>query len=232
MINLKNISHSFDNKKVLDDISFCVDKGEVLALLGENGVGKTTLMRIIAGFIKPTKGKIFILDKDISENIEFAKLNIGYMPEGAPLYQDMRVSAFLRFIAEAKGIKKSEINDEIARVVEVSGLNNVVKSDIAVLSKGYKRRVSLAAAIISDPKILLLDEPAEGLDPNQKSDFKARLKEMDKAIIISSHVLEDVRAFSTKVAIMHEGKINFMQKLAEIENKDLNELFRKQTKSC
>ncbi|OPZ77040.1 MAG: putative ABC transporter ATP-binding protein YbhF [Alphaproteobacteria bacterium ADurb.Bin438] len=230
MISLKNITHFFNDFKALDDISFDVKEGQVLGLIGENGAGKTTLMRIIAGFLKQSVGEVKIFDKDFYNDSYELKQKIGYMPEGAPLYHDMSVISFLKFIAEAKKINKKLIPTEIDRVVEIAGLKNVLKSDIGILSKGYKRRVSLASAIISDPAVLLLDEPAEGLDPNQKQDFKQRLKEMNKITIISSHVLEDVKEFSTDIALIHKGCLKFKASLKEIANQDLNQIFRKYTK--
>ena len=230
MINLRNISHVFGKNKVLDDVSFEVEKGETLALLGENGAGKTTLMRICSSYIRPKVGEVLIDGMNIADNPERVRKNIGYMPEGAPLYSDMSVTAFLRFIAEAKGVASAEVPIEIKRVSELSGLRDVMNKDIGFLSKGYRRRVALAAAITSDPDILLLDEPAEGLDPNQKFDFKSCLKAMNKAVIVSTHVLEDIRGLADNLIILHKGRVKYQKRMSVLKNTDLNQLFREQTK--
>ena len=230
MINLRNISHVFGNNRALDDVSIKVEKGETLALLGENGAGKTTLMRICASYIRPKVGEVLIEGINIADNPKEARRKIGYMPEGAPLYSDMSVKAFLRFISEVKGVSLSAVSSEIERVACLAGLNDVMDKDIGVLSKGYRRRVALAATVTSDPDILLLDEPAEGLDPNQKFDFKSCLKEMNKAVIVSTHVLEDIKGLADRMVILHKGRVKYQKRISDLKDVDLNKLFREQTK--
>ncbi|MCX7699079.1 MAG: ABC transporter ATP-binding protein, partial [Candidatus Goldbacteria bacterium] len=165
MIELKNVTKRFGNRVAVDSISFEVKKGEIVGFLGPNGAGKTTTMRIITGFFQPTEGEVKIAGFDVVENPMKAKEKIGYMPENVPLYKELDVLSYLRFIAEIKGVPKEKIDSHVAKVMEEVGLTDVKNRIIGKLSKGYRQRVGLAQAIINDPEILILDEPTIGLDP-------------------------------------------------------------------
>ena len=186
-----------------------VSKGEILGFLGPNGAGKTTTMRMISGFLTPSSGKITVCGHDVGENPVEVKRHIGYMPEVASSYNDMTVLSFLNFIAQARGLTDSAKDKAIAKVVDEISLNNVLYQPIETLSKGYKRRVGFAQALVHDPDILILDEPTEGLDPNQKRDIRALIRRLseNKAIIISTHVLEEVEAMCSRAVIIDKGKI-------------------------
>ncbi|CCZ22650.1 aBC transporter ATP-binding protein [Acetobacter sp. CAG:977] len=209
MISLENVTRKFGSFTAVDDLSMSVPKGQVLGFLGPNGAGKTTTMRMISGFLSPTSGKISVCGYDVTEQPVEVKKRIGYMPEGAPSYADMTPLSFLDFIAEARGLMGSSKERAIDRVIEEISLSNVLYQPIDTLSKGYKRRVGLAQALIHDPDVLILDEPTEGLDPNQKREIRSlihRIKE-SKSIVISTHVLEEVEALCSRVVIIDKGKI-------------------------
>ena len=206
MIRVENLSKNFGKVKAVDSISFSVQKGDILGFLGPNGAGKTTTVKSIAGFLKPDKGKIFIDEKKFnSDDIELKK-KIGYMPEETPLYQDMTTIEYLNFIAEVHKLK--DIQTEVKKVIKLAGLEIAQNKLIESLSKGYKSRVSFAAAIIHNPPILLLDEPTDGLDPNQRNELRKLIKELskDKAIIISTHLLEEVKVICNRVFVISNGK--------------------------
>ena len=209
MITLENVTRNFGSFTAVDNLSMTVSKGEVLGFLGPNGAGKTTTMRMISGFLMPSSGKITVCGKDVVEEPVEVKRHIGYMPEVASSYNDMTVLSFLTFIAQTRGMIGSAVEKAVARVVDSISLNNVLYQPIETLSKGYKRRVGFAQALVHDPDVLILDEPTEGLDPNQKREIRSlirRLKE-DKAIIISTHVLEEVEAMCSRAVIIDRGKI-------------------------
>ncbi|MBR1778181.1 MAG: ABC transporter ATP-binding protein [Alphaproteobacteria bacterium] len=209
MIILEHVTRKFGSFTAVDDLSMTVSKGEVLGFLGPNGAGKTTTMRMISGFLMPSSGKITVCGYDVAENPVQVKQHIGYMPEVASSYNDMTVLSFLNFIAQARGLAGSAKEKAVARVVDNISLNNVLYQPIETLSKGYKRRVGLAQALVHDPDILILDEPTEGLDPNQKRDIRTLIRRLreDKAIIISTHVLEEVEAMCSRAVIIDKGKI-------------------------
>ena len=196
MIKVGNLVKSFGTKHAVDDISFSVERGEVLGFLGPNGAGKSTTMRIITGFYPPTSGRVTIGGFDIVEDPLPAKRLIGYLPENAPGYADMTVYGFLGFAADLRGLKGDAKKKAIHRVVEMCFLDSVLYQTIDTLSKGYKHRTCLAQSIIHDPDILVLDEPTDGLDPNQKHEVRALIQQMrpEKAIVISTHILEEVDA--------------------------------------
>lgn len=209
MIALENVTRMFGSFTAVDDLSMSVPKGQVLGFLGPNGAGKTTTMRMISGYLSPTSGKISVCGLDVLENPVEVKKRIGYMPEGAPSYADMTPLSFLDFIAEARGLSGSAKERAVDRVIGEISLSNVLYQPIDTLSKGYKRRVGLAQALIHDPDVLILDEPTEGLDPNQKREIRSlihRIKE-SKSIVISTHVLEEVEALCSRVVIIDKGKI-------------------------
>jgi len=207
-IQVRGLTKDFGSIKAVDNISFTVKKGEVFGFLGPNGAGKSTTMKMITSFITPTSGSISILGIDISQSPMEAKKKVGYLPESAALYPDMRVLDFLNFINAVRGLEGREA---IERVVNLCALESVLDQRIETLSKGFKRRVALAQAIIHDPQVLIMDEPTDGLDPNQKAGVRKLIKEMakDKIIILSTHILEEVEALCTRAVIISEGKIRF-----------------------
>mgnify|MGYP001166328195 FL=1 len=234
MIEIKNLHKKYDNTNVVDNLSLDVDKGEVLGFLGPNGAGKSTTMKMITGFIEPTSGKIKIKNLSIKNNSLEVKKYIGYLPEGAPQYGEMTTYDFLVFVAKIRGIHKKQLSDSISRVVENLSLHDVLNKRIEHLSKGFKRRVGIAQAIIHDPEILIMDEPTDGLDPNQKYDVRELIKKIskDKTIIISTHILEEVEAVCTRAAIIANGKLLFNdtpKKLKESGGGNLDNIFREIT---
>lgn len=209
MIKLKNLTRHFGDIIAVDNISFEVNAGEVLGFLGPNGAGKTTTMRMIAGYIEPTEGEIEVNDIDVLKFPEKAKTIIGYLPENAPVYKDMHVYGFLSFVAAVRGFKRKKAKDLIERSISVCHLEPVVYQSIETLSKGFLRRTCFAQAILHNPPVLILDEPTDGLDPNQKFEVRNMIREMgkEKAIIISTHILEEVDACCTRTIIIADGKI-------------------------
>ncbi len=209
MITLENVTRKFGSFTAVDNLSLHVPKGQVLGFLGPNGAGKTTTMRMISGFLTPTAGKITVCGCDVAQNPVEVKRHIGYMPEVASSYNDMTVLAFLNFIAEARGLSGSAKEKAVEKVVADISLSNVLYQPIETLSKGYKRRVGLAQALVHDPDVLILDEPTEGLDPNQKREIRTLIRRLreNKAIIISTHVLEEVEAMCSRAVIIDKGKI-------------------------
>ena len=235
MISLSNITKKFDDFIAVDNLSINVNSGEVLGFLGPNGAGKSTTMKMITGFIKPTEGIIKIKGMNVeTKSIECKKL-IGYLPEGAPLYGDMTPLNMLKFVAYIRGMGSQEFKKALDSVVVKTEITDVINQPIDTLSKGYKRRVGLAQALIHDPKILILDEPTDGLDPNQKHHIRNLINEMgkEKAIIISTHILEEVDAVCTRACIIAKGKKLIDKKPSELKklfkNKDLDSIFREIT---
>lgn len=209
MIEVKGLSKHFGSKVAVDNVSFRVEKGEVLGFLGPNGAGKSTTMRMITGFLPATAGTVTIGGADIVENELAAKSKIGYLPENAPLYHDMSVSDFLSFSADIRGLSGVEKNKAVERVVELCFLQGVRHQSIDTLSKGYRHRTCLAQSLIHDPEVLILDEPTDGLDPNQKHEVRNLIRRMGekKAIIFSTHILEEVDAACSRAIIIDRGKI-------------------------
>ncbi len=209
MVEIERLSKYFGTLKAVDDVSFKLERGEVLGFLGPNGAGKSTTMRMITGFLAPDSGRVRVSGDDISENPLEVKQRIGYLPEGAPLYGDMTPRAFLRFIAEIRGFRGNQRNQAVDAVVEKINLKSALDKPIDTLSKGFKRRVGLAQAIIHDPEVLVLDEPTDGLDPNQKHEVRTLIKGMakEKAIILSTHILEEVDAVCTRAVIISAGRL-------------------------
>src|SRR3954465_1076730 len=209
MIKIDNLVKTFGAKRAVDDISFSVERGEVLGFLGPNGAGKSTTMRIITGFYPPTAGSVKIGGFDIVEDPLPAKRLIGYLPENAPGYADMTVHGFLGFAADLRGLKGDAKKRAVHAAVETCFLEGVLYQTIDTLSKGYKHRTCLAQSIIHDPDILILDEPTDGLDPNQKHEVRNLIKRMgeNKAIVFSTHILEEVEAACSRVIIIDRGHI-------------------------
>ena len=196
MIEIDHLTKRFGPITAVDDISFFVAQGEVVGFLGPNGAGKSTTMKMATGFLRPTSGTSRICDFDVLEDPIEVKQRIGYLPEGAPMWPDMTTSAFLRFIARVRGFDGAEVDEKIAQAIDKTQLASVLEQPIDTLSKGYKRRVGLAQALLHDPEVLILDEPTDGLDPNQKHEVRELIHGMsdDKAIVVSTHILEEVEA--------------------------------------
>jgi len=209
MIEISHLSKRYGALTAVDDVSFDVRAGEVLGFLGPNGAGKSTTMKMITGFLAPTSGTVRVCGHDVQSAPLAAKSCMGYLPEGAPSYGEMSVRAFLEFIADVRGLsgdrRRSRLDDVIARL----GLASVLEQVIETLSKGYKRRVGLAQALVHDPQVLILDEPTDGLDPNQKHDVRELINAMskDKIIVISTHILEEVDAVCSRAIIIAAGRI-------------------------
>ncbi len=211
MIEIRDLQKRFGPIQAVRGISFDVHKGEVLGFLGPNGAGKSTTMRMVTGFIPATAGTVSIGGFDISESPEKAKALIGYLPENAPSYPDMTVEAFLRFAGGLRGLKGAALADAVEKAVATCHLEKVRRQTIDTLSKGFRHRTCFAQAILSDPPVLILDEPTDGLDPNQKREMRELIKEMGrtKAIIVSTHILEEVEAICSRVIIIDRGAIVF-----------------------
>ena len=209
MIKTEHLSKRYKTLTAVDDVSFQVVPGEVLGFLGPNGAGKTTTMRMLAGFIAPTAGTASICGHDIQTDPLAAKASLGYLPEGAPSYGEMTVRGFLDFIAELRHLEGARRQARLDHVIGRLQLENVLEQTIETLSKGFRRRVGLAQAMISDPPVLILDEPTDGLDPNQKQEVRVLINEMakDKIIVISTHILEEVEAVCTRAIIIARGRV-------------------------
>lgn len=209
MIKVSQLCKAFGTKKAVNNVSFSVERGEVLGFLGPNGAGKSTTMRMITGFIPPTSGSITVGGHDIEEAPIAAKRLLGYLPENAPCYNDMTVLQFLSFAAELRGLTGEAKSKAIDRVVELCFLGNVLHQSVDTLSKGYRHRTCFAQSIIHDPEVLILDEPTDGLDPNQKHEVRQLIRRMGekKAIIFSTHILEEVEAACTRAIIIDRGQI-------------------------
>lgn len=216
-------------------ISFTVNHGEVLGFLGPNGAGKSTTMKMIAGFLSPDSGTIMVNGRDVVEDPVGVKTSIGYLPEGAPAYGEMTVLRFLRFIAEIRGFNSQSGNGRIAEILRTINLESVRNQTIETLSKGYRRRVGLAQALLHDPDVLIMDEPTDGLDPNQKHEVRTLIRTMasNKAIIISTHILEEVDAVCTRAIIIAAGEILFdgtpEELRARSDRRDIDDAFRRIT---
>ena len=209
MIEIENLTRRFGAFVAVDHISFRLERGEVLGFLGPNGAGKSTTMKMITGFLSPTSGTVRVGGHDVQRDPIAVKECIGYLPEGAPLWADMSAGRFLEFVAGVRGLSGAARVERIRDVVEKTQIGSILAQPIDTLSKGFKRRVGLAQALLHDPDVLILDEPTDGLDPNQKYDVRQLIAEMseEKAIIISTHILEEVEAVCTRAIIIANGRI-------------------------
>ncbi|MEP1144834.1 MAG: ABC transporter ATP-binding protein [Henriciella sp.] len=208
MLNLQNLRKAFGDHIAVADLSFELNKGEVLGFLGQNGAGKSTTMRMVSGVLEPDAGDALINGHSIVSDRRAAQSQIGYLPEGAPLYRDMTPVTFLRFMADAHGLSRADRKNAVERVIADARIASVSGKPISALSKGYRRRVGLAAALIHDPAVLLLDEPTDGLDPIQKRAVRALVARMapEKAIVISTHTLDEVPAMCSRVIVIDQGQ--------------------------
>jgi ABC-2 type transport system ATP-binding protein len=209
LVEARDLVKRFGSLTAVDGISFAVDRAEVVGFLGPNGAGKSTAMKIISGFLEPTSGEAYIEGYNSHAQPIEARRRLGYLPEGAPAYADMSVADFLGFIAGMHGLSKRQANDRLAELVERTGLAEVWNQRIDALSKGFKRRVGIAQALVHDPDVLILDEPTDGLDPNQKYEMRELIQSIapQKAIIISTHILEEVEAVCTRAIIIAKGRM-------------------------
>ncbi len=221
MVEIENLRKTFGSIVAVDGVSFSVGKGEVLGFLGPNGAGKSTTMKMITGFLTPTSGTVRVCGHDVQDDAIAAKTRIGYLPEGAPAYHDMTPASFLTFIGEMRGLRGNVLKRKISEIVEKVNLQSVLDQPIETISKGFKRRVGLAQAILHDPDVLVLDEPTDGLDPNQKYEVRALIRAMaqEKAIILSTHILEEVHAVCSRAMIIAKGKVVSDGTPAELEGK-------------
>src|SRR3989475_6396307 len=209
MIKTEHLTKHYGSLSAVEDVSFQVGPGEVLGFLGPNGAGKTTTMRMVAGFVTPTSGRASICGHDVETDPLGAKASLGYLPEGAPGYGEMTVCRFLEFIADLRRLEGARRTARLDHVIEHLQLASVLEQSIETLSKGFRRRVGLAQAIVHDPPVLILDEPTDGLDPNQKHEVRTLINDMarDKIIVISTHILEEVAAVCTRAIIISRGRI-------------------------
>lgn len=209
MINAQHLTKSFGNHLAVDDLSFSVNEGDVVGFLGPNGAGKTTTIRMLTGYLPPTRGTATIAGYDILKDSQKARAQIGYMPESVPLYDDMRVTEYLKFRGRIKGLKGTLLRERMQDVLEQCGLTDVRRKLIKTLSKGYRQRVGLADALIHEPKLLILDEPTNGLDPNQIRAIRGLIKDLakDRTVMISTHILSEVGMICNKVVIIDSGKV-------------------------
>lgn len=234
-IQVKQLSKNYGSLAAVGNVSFNASEGDIIALLGPNGAGKSTLMNMVTGFLAPSSGDIFIFGKNIRENALFAKSNIGYLPEGAPLYPDMSARDFLNYMAELRGFSGEEKKGRIAHVAATAKIEDILNQKIETLSKGYLRRVGFAQSILSDPPVLLLDEPTDGLDPNQKQHMRSLIGQMgkNKTIIISTHLLDEAETVCNRIILINRGKIMADGSLTDIFKQtscwNLEDAFRKLT---
>ena len=221
MIEVKNVTKKYGKAVAVEDISFTINDGEIVGLLGPNGAGKSTTMNILTGYIEQTSGEVTIEGYNTLKKPKKAKMQIGYMPEGVPLYTDLTVKEFVTYMAELKQVNKKERKEKVQKVIEQTGLKEVENKLTRNLSRGYKQRVSMAGALVGEPKILILDEPTVGLDPKQITEIRNLIKELGKThtVILSSHILSEVSQICNKVIIINKGKIVAIDTPENLENK-------------
>jgi ABC-2 type transport system ATP-binding protein len=235
LIEIEGLTKRFGSFTAVDNVSFRVAKGEVLGFLGPNGAGKSTTMRMLAGFMIPTAGTARICGHDVQTDSVAARRMLGFLPEGAPTYPEMSVTGFLRFCAKVRGYRGAELMQRVENAIRLTTLDGVRLQPVETLSKGFKRRVGLAQALLHDPPVLVLDEPTDGLDPNQKHEVRGLIRGMapEKAIVISTHILEEVDAVCTRAIIIAKGRVVADATPAELEQRHpsgkLDDVFRQLT---
>jgi ABC-2 type transport system ATP-binding protein len=235
LIEIDGLTKRFGGFTAVDNVSFRVSRGEVLGFLGPNGAGKSTTMRMLAGFMIPTAGTARICGHDVQEDGVAARRMLGFLPEGAPTYPEMSVTGFLRFCAKVRGYRGAALEERVDRAIGLTTLDTVRLQPVETLSKGFKRRVGLAQALLHDPPVLILDEPTDGLDPNQKHEVRSLIQTMapEKAIVISTHILEEVDAVCTRAMIIAAGRVVADATPAELEKRHpsgrLDDVFRQLT---
>lgn len=218
LLSVKGLTHSFNGQQAIENISFEIQRGEVVALLGANGAGKSTTLNIITGNLIPNEGEIFICNNNIQTNPKLAKNNLGYLPDTPPLYQELTVREFLNFAARIHCVAKTSLRKNVDHAIEVCGLNTVEKKLIANLSKGYKQRIGIAQAIVHNPSLVILDEPTVGLDPVQMQDIRSLLAELSKnhSVLLSTHLLAEAESTCNRVLIIDQGSLLLDQSLNEL----------------
>ena len=221
MIEVKNVTKKYGKAVAVDNISFTINEGEIVGLLGPNGAGKSTTMNMLTGFIEQTEGEIIIDGYNMLKKPKKAKKEIGYMPEGVPLYTDLTVKEFIMYMAEIKNVNRKTRKEKVEKIIEQTGLKEVENKLTKNLSRGYKQRVSMAGALVGEPKILILDEPTVGLDPKQITEIRNLIKELGKThtVIISSHILSEISQICNKVIIINKGKIVAVDTPEKLEEK-------------
>ena len=221
MIQVENITKKYGSFTAVNNINFEIEEGEIIGFLGPNGAGKSTTMNMITGFIEPTSGRIIVDGYDISKKPRKAKRQIGYMPEGVPLYSDLTVKEFVTYMAELKGVPKKERKEKVKKAIKETGLEDVENKLTRNLSRGYKQRVSMAGALVSNPKVIILDEPTVGLDPKQVTEIRVLIKELGKehTVILSSHILSEVSQICNRVIIINNGQIVAIDTPENLEKK-------------
>ncbi len=222
MIEVRNLTKQYRDLTAVDNISFSLKKGEILGFLGPNGAGKTTTMRMITGYLSPTRGEVFVDGRSVLDEPLRAKRRIGYLPEHPPLYLDMTVRDYLHYVAELKDIHPRDISKEISKVSEQCGISNVSHRLIRYLSKGYRQRVGLAQALLGDPALLILDEPTVGLDPAQIREVRELIRQLAEkhTVILSTHILSEVNMICDRVIIIHQGKLRLDERLDSLSLKN------------
>ena len=209
MLEIKNLCFSINNHQIINCINFCIKENEIIGMIGPNGAGKTTCLRLLAGILTPNDGEIIYDGIKLSQSLKQAQKNIGYLQEGAPLYNDMTPREFLEFIGQMHGFKGTELKEKVAKVALIANIKDVFHQIIETLSKGFKRRVAFAAATLHEPKFLILDEPMDGLDPNQKKISKQNIKKIasNRSIIISTHNFDEIQDICTRIILINQGEI-------------------------
>lgn len=234
MIQAKNLSKFYDSFIAIQDVSFSITQGEVVAFLGPNGAGKSTTMKILTGYMSPSEGEVFIAGYNVIEQRIEAARNIGYLPENGPLYPEMTPKELLDFFGQARGLQGTQLKERMDFVIELNTLQEVLDKPIGRLSKGFRQRVGVAQALLHDPKVLIMDEPTAGLDPNQIREFRANIKQLgeNKTILLSTHILQEVEAVAGRVILINEGRLVFDGTPNELQaNETLDEAFYRLTQT-
>jgi len=219
LISVRNVSRYYGSRRAIENISFTINRGEIVGFLGPNGAGKSTLMQILCGVLAATSGQVSIAGHDIVEQALLAKRHLGYLPEQPPLYNDCTVDEYLGYCARLRGIGATRVNDAVANSKQKCGLNEVGKRLISNLSKGYRQRAGIAQAIIHTPEVIILDEPSSGVDPNQMIEIRELIREMGRehSIILSTHMLAEAQSISDRILIIHDGSVVLDQDLASLD---------------